>query len=221
MFFLRIICHCTENSHCLLLCVMPCFCPPCKQLQHHPCWEVSLSKTSINETDVENQEVAVPFCCCQTSSFPGAVLDLCQYTKADNTVSLHLWDWFFYLQVSNSFLKGCNCSCCVGCCGMALAAEGMLFLCSGILLHSVCLLFGWCWATRSWTLEGRTAFLRLCLCRLLIWVPQAVVDHKKIQHQVHRRRSLQEVALVKDAWDICFRVYSNELLLLHASSPSY
>lgn len=57
--------------------------------------------------------------------------------------------------------------------------------------------------------------------RLLSWVPQALVDHKNIQHHVHRRRSLQEVALVKDGSDICFHVYSNELLLLHVNSACY
>lgn len=43
------------------------------------------------------------------------------------------------------------------------------------------------------------------------------MNHKKILYQVHKRRSLQEVALVKDACDPCFRAYSNKRLLVHGT----
>lgn len=52
--------------------------------------------------------------------------------------------------------------------------------------------------------------------RLLIWVSQAIVNHKKIQHQI-QRKNLQEAVLVKDACDICFHMYFNELLLVQVN----
>lgn len=123
------------------------------------------------------------------------------------------------------FFGGWNCSCCVGCRRVAAGSRKNAVSMSGILytvyifylcdvgLHIHKLLGG-----GQLSLGYICAVCRPVHNRLLIWVPQAVVDHKKIQHQVHRRRSLQEMALVKDAWDICFHVYSNQLLLLDMNS---
>lgn len=78
MFLLQdiVLCHCTERWYSLLLCGALFVVLPISSFSTSPCSKVLLFKTSVNETDVENWEMVISFCCCQTTSFLQAVLGL-------------------------------------------------------------------------------------------------------------------------------------------------
>lgn len=151
-----------------------------------------------------------------------------QYTKADTLYTPPL-SGIFWTAALRLIVGRLKCSCCAAC---RRVAGGMLLPCSGILLHRKIFSTSFIWVMLGYAFikvlrGGQLSLGYICAVwrpvhnRLLIWVPQAVGDHKKIQHQVHRRRSLQGMALVKDTWDICFHVYSNELLVLYVNSACY
>lgn len=130
--------------------------------------------------------MAIPFCCCRTGSFPGAVLDLCQYTKADSTVSLHLWDWIVFLTAGLKFcfvLEAGIAAAVLVAAGWQLAAGRMLFPCLEFFTQCtsfICVMLGFTfissWGEDSFPSATFVQYVDLCItdywseCLRQLWI---------------------------------------------------